>query len=269
MDRELLETRFARMGARLKVQEGTARDRSGSRTNLTVDVQRDRKGEFFEIRVRPAVDVRLEVVDLQPARRHLLLLAEDENRKLKFLCGHDERQWFVAAVPERNGVASVETAMEALKPVEVQRAQARQRIRTEDRRRRKTSAYIRQGEWFFMPALHVAVEEWRILHDEPLSRGNGSKPHIAEFCYRWGGEAVYVCDRYPRGLGEVDYQKLLTRRPAAKSWSWQVMRRNPQVFVKGRISHPDHKTIVLPEWHRVLMNTENQSAAMRNMVFLD
>src|SRR5438445_13462413 len=106
--------------------------------NMVVDVQRDRKGEFFEISLRPAADVRLEVVDLQPSQRHLLLLVEERNRKLKFVCGHDERQWFVAAVPEDHGVATVETALEALKPVEVQRAQSRQKIKTEVRSRRKT-----------------------------------------------------------------------------------------------------------------------------------
>ena len=52
-------------------------------------------------------------------------------------------------------------------------------------------------------------------------------------------------------------------------WVWRVMRRNPQVYVKGRISHADHKTIVLPGWHRVLMNTENQAAAMSHVAFLD
>ena len=40
-------------------------------------------------------------------------------------------------------------------------------------------------------------------------------------------------------------------------------RRNMQVMVKGRISHPDHKTILLRGWHMVVMNTENQSDAMR------
>jgi hypothetical protein len=245
MDRQLLEARFARMGARLKVEERASRGRNGNSVNLVVDVQRDRKGEFFEIRLRPAVDVRIEVVDVQPAQRHLLLLAEEGSQKLKFVCGHDERQWFVAAVPEQNGVASVQTALEALKPAEVEQALSRQKVKTEDRRRRKTSAYIRQGEWFFMPAPDAPVEEAFVFRNEPLSRGNGSKPHMVEFCYRYGGETVYVCDRYPRGLVEASYKRLLESRPAAKSWAWQVMKRNPQVYVKGRISHPDHKTIVL------------------------
>jgi hypothetical protein len=47
------------------------------------------------------------------------------------------------------------------------------------------------------------------------------------------------------------------------------MRRNPEVYVKGRIRHPDHKTTVLPGWHRVVPNTENRAAAGRNVAFLD
>jgi hypothetical protein len=246
MERALLAARFARMGARLKVQERAARDRRGGTANLAVDVQRDGKGEFFEIRVRPMVDVRLEVVDVQPAERHLLLLAEEGSRKLKFLCGHDERQWFVAAVPEQEGAATVRTAREALKPAEVRQAQARRQIKTEDRQRRKTAVYVRQGEWFFLPAPEVTVAEWLILRNEPLSRGAGSKPHTAEFCYRLGGVTVYVCSRRPGGLDEAAYNRLLETNPGARNWNWRVMRRDPQVYVKGRVSHADHKTIVRP-----------------------
>ena len=47
------------------------------------------------------------------------------------------------------------------------------------------------------------------------------------------------------------------------------MRRDPQVYVKGRVSHADHKTILLPFWHRVLMNTEHRAAGMQNVAFLD
>ena len=47
------------------------------------------------------------------------------------------------------------------------------------------------------------------------------------------------------------------------------MRRNLGVYVKGRIRHPDHASIRLYGWHRVLMNTEGQSKAMRNVAFLD
>ncbi len=47
------------------------------------------------------------------------------------------------------------------------------------------------------------------------------------------------------------------------------MRRNPDTYVKGRIRHPDHRTVVLSDWHWVAMNTESQAPSMRNVVFLD
>jgi len=36
---------------------------------------------------------------------------------------------------------------------------------------------------------------------------------------------------------------------------------------RGRIRHPDHATITLPEWHRVVLNTETET--VRNVAFLD
>ena len=47
------------------------------------------------------------------------------------------------------------------------------------------------------------------------------------------------------------------------------MQRDMVVYVRGRISHSDHATIRLDKWHRVEMNTENQSLAMAHVAFLD
>ena len=44
---------------------------------------------------------------------------------------------------------------------------------------------------------------------------------------------------------------------------------NTLVFVRGKVRHPDHKTIVLHGWHQVLMNTETQAVAMRHVAFID
>lgn len=44
------------------------------------------------------------------------------------------------------------------------------------------------------------------------------------------------------------------------------MQRNPAVYALGKIRHPDHATLTLPFWHRVVMSQE-QSAA--NVAFLD
>jgi hypothetical protein len=135
--------------------------------------------------------------------------------------------------------------------------------------RRKNTAYRRQGEWFFIPAPGLKVDEKLVLHDEPITRGNGGKPHWCDLCYRTGGEMVYVCSQRPGGLLEAEYRRLLEERPEAKNWAWRVMQRNAEVYVRGRVRHADHRTIMLHGWHRVLMNTENQSRAMRNVAFLD
>jgi hypothetical protein len=65
------------------------------------------------------------------------------------------------------------------------------------------------------------------------------------------------------------HRQLLARRPDAAGWGWTQMRRNAFVYVRGRVWHPDHKTIVLDGWHRVVMNTEAQAPGRRRVVFLD
>jgi len=265
MDTTLLTTKFARLGARLKV---TGRPPVPAPAAVSLDVRADRRGEFFEIALRPDA-AEVTVLDVQPADRHLLLLVREGGEKSKFLCGHDERHWFVAGIPEAAPVGTVRQAKEALKPAEVRAAQAGKRLRAGEQNRRKNAAFVRQGEWFFLPEPGFAVDETLVLRWEPLRRGNGGKPHWAEFLYRTGGETVHVCARHPNGVTEAQYKGILARSPAAKGWAWRTMRRNPGVYVRGRVRHADHATITLPGWHRVVMNTEGQSKAMRNVAFLD
>jgi hypothetical protein len=269
MDTSNLLTKFARIGARLKVADQHSNRRRIASGVISLDVQEDREGEFFEVVRSPTADPEVSVLDVQPADRHLLLLVRQGGEKQKFLCGHDERHWFVAAIPEDAPVGTVLQAKEALKPSEVRAAQGREGLRAGARNCRKNAAYRRQGEWFFLPVEGMRVDENRVLRNEPLSRGNGGKPHWVDFCYRSGGEAVYVCRRHPRGVTENEYHRILTANPNAKSWGWQTMRRNMAVYVRGRVRHADHRTIVLNDWHSVLMNTEAESKAMKNLVFLD
>jgi hypothetical protein len=268
MDTNLLEIKFSRIGARLKVADHPIR-RFRNTAEISLDVQADRKGEFFHIARQADAEVDAVVLDVQPADRHLLLLVRENGEKHKFLCGHDERHWFVAAIPESAPVGTVRQAKEALKPSEVQAAQARQGLRAKARSRRKNAAYVRQGEWFFVPAPGLIVDERLVVRDEPLIRGNGGKPHRADLCYRTGGQMVHVCSRYPNGVTEAQYKRIMAGSPKAKGWGWRTMRRNASVYVKGRIRHRDHATITLHGWHRVVMNTESQSKAMRNVAFLD
>lgn len=217
--------------------------------------------------VRGGVNVELEVPDVQARQRHLLLMVRTpgERQADRFLCGHDERSWFVAAVP---GGGTVRQAFEALKPPEVRAAQERVELKTGHRNRRHNEAFIRQGEWFFLPEPRMQVSDWLILRNEPLRRGAG-KPHMAEQLFRTGGRTVYVCSRFPNGLTEAEHRRLLESNPGAAKFNWTVMRRDAGVYVRGRVRHSDHKTIVLGCWHRVLPNTETQTRAMANVAFLD
>lgn len=262
-----LEHHFQRIGARLRFQDTQApRSTQGL---VSLDVQKDAKGEYFDIRRMPLAAAEVEILDVQPRDRHLLVMVRENSAKHKYLCGHDERHWFVAAIPESAPVGTVRQAKEALKPRAVRVAQASLGLSSKARERRKNAACKRQGEWFFLPQPLMTVDAKLVLRHEPLSRGRGSKPHWAEYCYRVGGETVYVCSRHPGGLTWTKYKNLIDRKPSATTWGWRTMVRNAGVFVRGRISHADHKTIMLHEWHQVWMNTENESAAMRNVAFLD
>src|SRR5205809_7673114 len=178
---EVLERRFASIGARVKVVRVAGAPR--------IDVGVDRRGEFFALRVARD-DEAVSVVDADRDDRCLLLLVREGGEKSKFLCGFDERHWFVAAIPETaRGVTGVASAKDALQPPAVREAVVR--VRPRDRFRRRNAAYVRQGEWFFLPQWALIVDERDVLRDEPLSRGRG-KDHLLEFAFRRGGETVFV-----------------------------------------------------------------------------
>ena len=270
MDTYSLEAKFEAMGARLRV--GVIDDWRVT-DGVRIDVKRDRKGEYFDLAFRPGVPPRTNVLDMQRRERHLLLMVTSaqspqmpEQRKQKFLCGHDERAWFVAAVPESAGASNVRTAMEALKPWAVRHSQDDNRVRFSDRNRRKNAGFVRQGEWYFVPEPHLVVPTSLIVRNEPIQR-TGGKPHVAEFASRFGGEVVYA-DAGGHVLSAAQYRNL-TARNANAARKFALRRRNARMVVRGRISHPDHATIVLRCWHWVWMNTEHESHAMRSVAFID
>jgi len=259
MSSEILERHFAAMGARLRVQ-GTPRGMP------RIDVGTDRRGEYFELRFDGGGPERsVEVIDVAPRDRHLLLLVRGDEEKSKFLCGHDERHWFVAAVPEgARGVTGVAAAKDALQPELVR--EAVERVRPKDRFRRRNPAYLRQGEWFFVPAPYVDPPAGLVLRDEPLTRGWG-KIHRLEYAFRRGGQTVYVNHDHPAGIGAEQFHRLPER--VRRDGGWTQMTRDPELYARGTVRHPDHATIVRPGWHRVLMNTEREARAIRHVAFLD
>jgi hypothetical protein len=289
MNAEQITSKFAKMGAQVDVAvrrrvqipwdawKLLSKERVRRLRNVperfSIDVDERGRVERFIVAVNRDVEQEIEVsvLDVQPVAKHLLLMVKDAaspKLKQKFLCGHDERHWFVAAVPEAAHTATVRDAQEALKPADVRASQVRAGVKTKARNRRRNAGFVRQGEWFFIPAPDLHVKDLLALRNEPLRRGLG-KPHFAEFLFRQGGVSVHVCPQFPNGLTDHEYGELIRREPEKRHLRWQVMRRNPEVYVKGRIRHPDHKTTVLPGWHRVVPNTENRAAAGRNVAFLD
>lgn len=273
MEKRNLQTKFETIGARVKIQPMENDRWRSSIVPLRIDIGHDKRGEFFDLRAVDLDDVA--VLDIQPKDRHLLLMVRQPperpgqpETKDKFLCGHDERHWFVAGVPENASVSTVITAKEALKPDLVRHIERGKRGKRTKLHRRKTEAFIRQGEWFFIPSPGIHPKPALVLKNEPLRRGRG-KPHMCEFLYRTGGTTVYVCPQFPNGLTDAERKGLFRMNPLAKTFRWQVMQREPSVFVLGRVSHADHATITLREWHRVAVNTENQSRAMTFVAFLD
>lgn len=273
MDTLNLSEKFERMGARLKVRPLVRRRFDVDRRDISINILKDGKGEYFELLTDPARAFRVDVLDVQPRDRHLLLMVKEESvrpeptEKQKFLCGHDERSWFVAAVPGAKA-STVKTAMEALKPAGAVESQARNKVKDSHRNRRKNRGFVRQGEWFFIPSRDMHVDPRFVLKNEPMQR-SGGKAHWAEFAYRTGGVTVYVSREHPNGLTGAEYRARYAGEKNPARSSFRLMRRNASVYVKGRISHPDHNMITLRFWHKVEMNTENQSAAMRHVAFLD
>jgi hypothetical protein len=270
---EYIEKAFEKIGSRLKVGDIAQRNsrfrRIVNRTNgidahFVVNIGKDKSGEFFKIDTDGTVEFHIMGVDKN--NHHLLLFARDnENAKYRFLCGLDEKGWFAAAVPE--AVSNIADAKDALKPAQIIGAQ--KRLKPKNRNKRKNAAFLRQGEWFFIPAPDIVPDPMLIIKNEPIRRGNGS-PHMVEEIYRSGGETVYVCRKHPNGIDASKYQKLIKRQPQARAWGWRLMRRNMAVYGRGRVSHRDHKTIVLKGWYSIVPNRESDAWFIEEtLAFLD
>jgi len=258
--------KFEKIGARAVFPKPSRWMRSADPVRWPrLDIRRDKKGEYFSVGVPDDCSVR--VIDTRPDERHLLLLAETaDGEKAKFLCGHDERHWFVSAVPG-DDVRDVRTAQLALQPVEIHAVIRKKKVKSRFITRRKNKAYIRQGEWFFVAREWKVVPEDQVLKDEPLNRGRGSS-HFAEYLHRTGGTPVKVHPMHARtGISEVEYQALDEHKKRAVGW--QNMVRDAKVYVRGRITHSQHRTVTLTGWHRVYLNTEGLSVAAQAVAFLD
>jgi hypothetical protein len=234
-----LERHFAAIGARLDVRhEPLARD-------YRFDVIRGRRGEYFELRGSRLDDLVVQHVDKRG--RHILVCGVDrgERRVSRFLCGHDERHWFVAGIGDP--VTTVRGAKLSLAPAAIRDAVARERHRD----RRRNDVFTRQGEWFFVPATLPALAGWTPVHrHEPITRGRG-KAHWCEELIRHGGVTVRLYQG--REIDDAEFAQLIAKNP---NLSYRTMTRDAVVYVRGRVRHDDHATVRLDGWHRVYLNSE-------------
>ena len=257
----VVERPFSKMGATVQVNPDAKA--------VTVNV----RGDQFIIGLPEGADA--EVVNLDAKDRHLLLMTRNENGiKAKFLCGHDERHWFVAAVPERAAATTVKAAKVALQPEQVQ--EALKSVKRNKRGKRRNDAFVRQGEWFFMPTPGFNPEEHPGVVFEknaPISRGRGN-PHMVQEIARFGGVTEYEVTSFVTGRrGDTKFITAaewgrMSQEERRKSHA-RMRTRDATVYACGTVRHPDHATINLVGWHRVHMNTEQRAAAMKWVAFYD
>lgn len=259
-----IESGFRGAGARVKLGPIDERLAGHIPQPMSIDVVEDEVGEYFD--VRRSREVVLAVVDVQPDDRHLVLSAWNSVGEDRFLCGHDEYHWFVAALPSETEIETVAAAKEALKPDLVKQLEHR---RQRGRKHRRHDVFVRQGEWFFTACPHASVDLRRVVRDGVLVRGEGSKPHYCEFLYE-DGEREYECSRYPKlAFFETEYRHLLRTRRKAKQWNWKQLTFQPDIFVKGWIRHVDHSPLFLDVWHQVTKNREAEDLSMSRLVYRD
>ena len=99
MDTNLLDIKFARIGARLKVADRPSHRRTSGAISL--DVQADRKGEFFEIARPAAGEADVSVLDVRPADRHLLLLVRGSGTRASSSAATTSATGSLLAFPKR------------------------------------------------------------------------------------------------------------------------------------------------------------------------
>lgn len=269
--------KFEKIGSRVKIFDVT---KSPNSLPFSITIQRDLKGEYFDIRIRELVE--LIVTDVQKKDRHLLLMVRDfDNKNLSgkpavtyFLCGHDERNWFVCGIP--TSVTSVTQAKQVLKPPALRDFEAKHGLKASRAHKRhrllKSGLKVhRQGEFMFIPVKGFTIPEDALVSihkNTPLRRG-GLHIHTAEFEYHTGGTTVWVSDQYPESLavGFTDSQrKAAMKKASAKRAFWTQQVREPTTYVKGKITHPEHATLNLGNvWHKVEISTEHK----RGVAFFD
>jgi hypothetical protein len=150
--------------------------------------------------------------------------------KRHYLCGHDERNLFIAQLPR--GVSTVREAHDVLRAPEARDKNA-----------------VRQGEWFFIELsdgekkiVEHAVGQGLALKDMPLG--------------------LAFAQRSSFGRRRRDKRKLLAAHAHLAEEVVVIVAdgdrrdRSVTVYARGAVRHVDHKTVNLRSWTRVARNNE-------------
>jgi len=150
-----------------------------------------------------------------------------------FLMGVDERQLFIAQC--NNAVTTVPQARQSLGRT-VQFVEGK----------RRGSSLDRQGEWFFLETslatrdrIEKGLKSGECLLLKKVSIGQhlgraGGNPHVAE--------------------------ELVKVKPTALGHGFPIRQRS-DVFIRGKVSHKDHKTVKFSQWREVIANSEGATAS--------
>ena len=146
-----------------------------------------------------------------------------------YLVGVDERQLFMCQLPKP--ATSVKAAHDTLKMPTIHTAEGQAVGRT-----------VRQGEWFFLNPTDnekLAIKEYfrntKVIH---------RKASINYHCNRIGGKAHIA-------------EELIVINSLVLKNGFSIHGRG-EVFVRGAIRHPDHKTVRFAHWRKVIANRETR-----------
>lgn len=234
--------RFARSNF---VDDGISINTRGNKLSpFTLTVGKDAHGE-------------INVLNVNPDEKGILIQIKQDDTKASFLCGLDEMDHTFIARVANHGVTNVFSAKEALKPAAVREAErkAPKMGKKKNKHKRRNAARLRQGEWFFVPSPDFDPDnKYSIRKNAPLIRGS-SRAHRAQFAVDVAGETRYFHRNDNRSISEKQFQRLVKGNPDERVM-WEVRSLSSFIFVKGKITAPDHKTLNLKVWHRAIPNEE-------------
>jgi len=225
--------------------------------SIRLDTSGDKRSPFV-LRLGKDADGEIKLLNVDTSQHGVLLQIQQENVKVNFLCGLDEfDKTFIARVPNQ-GITTVANAKDALKPPEVLDAErSTPRMgKKKNKHKRRNSAWLRQGEWFFIPMPKYEPGDSAILRKNAPLMVAGNRAHKAELVADTAGESRYISIMDARrSLSKKGYERLM-KENSKEQYKWEMRSESSSIYVKGRITAPDHKTLVLNIWHRAVPNRE-------------